>query len=192
MNPRAYTPLPLIVLIGFLVLYLLGGPQSEAQAPSSETPLPIAQPIAIEQSGEIFSESGKNIRLSFTNTSTKYIKAFVLIADLKDQQGKSCLSQIHTAILGLRDGPRIPQNRFPGETWETRLTTPLDVDGNAYNATLSIDYVLFDDGSHWGPDSEHRSAEIRGVITATKMERSRLRRKLRKEGIKSVVTDLEQ
>ena len=53
----------------------------------------------------------------------------------------------------------------PGGTQKGMLPVqPDDLNGVAV-ITLSIDYVEFADGSSWGPDNEHRSIMIDGVLT---------------------------
>jgi hypothetical protein len=55
---------------------------------------------------------------------------------------------------------------------------------------ISVDYVLFVDGSGWGPDTTHHSLELQGVIRGSKLVRAILKRKLQTEGPEAVLEAL--
>ncbi len=57
-------------------------------------------------------------------------------------------------------------------------------------AEPEVDFVLFEDGTHWGPDRHHLAPRIRGEMAGVTFEHARLRDLLRQKGIDALVQDL--
>jgi hypothetical protein len=101
--------------------------------------------------------SGAGTVVRLTNLSEKSIAAYVLVLRTVDSQGSAIGRHILNPVLVL--DPNDARNaKKPGDTWvDVFRRTP----GTA--ATVDVDYVLFTDGTSWGPDSEKMSLRIAGM-----------------------------
>jgi hypothetical protein len=111
---------------------------------------------------------GAVLEVSCQNRSDKPIAVYVFRFDRLDANGKlltrESLIQM-TRGLGLSKGRPSFQ---PGETWTDRL--PLR--GEA-SPELVLDLVVYEDGSHWGPNKAGKLDHIQGVKAGAKLERTR-------------------
>jgi hypothetical protein len=82
----------------------------------------------------------------------------------------------------------------PGKTWpvEVSIMKPDAEKLTAATARVSVDYVVFEDKSSWGPDTEKMGPAIRAEINGARAERARLKRLLREGGSGKVVDDLQR
>lgn len=116
------------------------------------------------------------------NVSHKDVSAWV--ACVPNETGRCNLT--HGVVYAT--GPS-PSNRLrPGETREEprlRLTEAAEPPKTVVPAT--VDYVLFSDGSAWGPDARRQSLWIRGVIHGARGTIARLKRILDTQGTDAVI-----
>lgn len=81
----------------------------------------------------------------------------------------------------------------PGAAWTEEFSLP-SLPGAARPcppaAQPEIDFVLFEDGTHWGPDRYRLASRIRGEIAGVTFEHARLREVLRQKGVEALVKDL--
>lgn len=81
----------------------------------------------------------------------------------------------------------------PGAEWteEFSLSSLRGAAGQALSVSKpEIDFVLFEDGSRWGPDQYRLASRIRGEIAGVTLEHARLSDLLKRKGVEAVVKDL--
>jgi hypothetical protein len=146
-----------------------------AQAAAGDQP-----PLEVERV-IIQSPEGERHLWRVKNVSQKDVSAFV--ACIHNEKGL-CV-HMHTTIYATRPGP---SGRLrPGET---REEPPPKLAGAAPAKAVArptLDYVLFADGSAWGPDSRGQSHVIRAAIAAARGTLAWLKRVLDTQGINAVV-----
>jgi hypothetical protein len=135
-----------------------------AEAPRDECPLRLND--AVPQAVAASPKDGR-AAVRFTNTGQADIRAFVVTVS---REGDAKPFLVHREILSTAtDSANLLK---PGDTREVRLSlghTPIapPVKG------LSVDLVVFRDGSTCGPDSEDNRQFIRGVLAGAEIERKR-------------------
>jgi hypothetical protein len=118
------------------------------------------------------------------NVSQKDVSAYV--ACVPNDTGRC--NQIHTTVYATSPAPF--DRLRPGETREephlklTAAAPPKPV------VRATVDYVLFADGSTWGPDTRTQSLWIRGVIHGTRGTLARLKRLLDTQGTSAVIEEI--
>lgn len=120
------------------------------------------------------------------NVSDKDITAYVFVAGPAEEPASCCnqtLSVVHAVAIPGRDrGPL-----RPGEIREEHIGQAAP--GKTARAVL--DYVLFGDGTSWGPDTQRHSLYVRGVIHGSRGTYGRLQRILKQEGAQALAQALE-
>lgn len=118
---------------------------------------PLSAQIVTAASG---AHGNVELSVSCANQSTKPITAYVFIVDNLDQNGKLLFRGVHTGMPAL--DPAHPERaKSPSQRWmETIRTAKLNQPVASRN--LSVDYVLFSDGSGWGPGTLKYSLKIEG------------------------------
>jgi hypothetical protein len=110
------------------------------------------------------SQQGAIVSFDLTNTSAKPVRADVITCAMKPANGQRGVVKVQqTAIYGLGADVLVPPAFHAGLTHheQFRAATP-----NASGpCKLSVDYVLFTDGSSWGPDAQKSSQAIRAVLS---------------------------
>ena len=101
------------------------------------------------------------VDLTVKNISGRCIIAYSLILEWKDSEGKIVATGGETRF-------RHQKAQFacldPGQTLSREggtLKIPLDPSGNATRTDVTVDFVIFGDGSTWGPGTD---AEQRGFL----------------------------
>lgn len=150
-----------------------------------------APPVRLqEQATLITTTTGVTARLELVNQSTKTVRGYVVLVEFQDSSGETgfytTLTRVHPPHL-----PHGVHSFEPGESWTHDLAVPLE-NGNPVSRTLTMDHVVFEDGTTWGPDTERQSLKIQGLLNGFQAERSRLRRLLSEKGVQAVVEDLQQ
>ena len=115
------------------------------------------------------------------NVSQKDVSAYV--ACVPNETGRC--TQIHTTVYAT-SSPPLDRLR-PGETREEPHLKATGARPPKTVLPATVDYVLFADGSAWGPDTRRQSLWIRGVIQDARGTLARLKRLLDTEGVGAVV-----
>lgn len=125
-----------------------------------------------------------------TNTSDKPIRAFVIAIESFDATGKAGGRTSRVGVRGTLPPPQ-PATLAPGETISERLRKlPVDSAGNPFKVQTSVDYVLFVDGSWWGPNTLNESRRISGILTGHDQTLIALRDMLDEQGPDAVIAYL--
>lgn len=121
---------------------------------------------------------GQRVASRVRNVSEKEVLAYV--ACEPQERPDSGYERIHLAVFAMA---RPPHDRLrPGEVRQGGSFggTPLKV------SRATVDYVLFADGSSWGPDSKRQSLQIRGLIEGRRATIAELKRVLETQGSRAV------
>jgi hypothetical protein len=129
------------------------------QQSSSSPPLVISNVVT--------SGAGTDMRITYdlANTSGKAIRAYVIAIDYTHATGAPGGRFSLTGIRGMLAPPQ-PDSLQAGEVvHQTVRHIPLESDGTPLGFKLSVDYVLFTDGSWWGPDTLKESRQVLGTLS---------------------------
>lgn len=149
----------------------------------SQTVAPKEQPLAIKSVGT----DPTNFSYTVTNVSGKDVRAYTLSIKFIDINGAVVSSNNKTAIRGL--GPGGATVYKPGEIMAGNLGR-LRVSGGIRAYAGTLDYVLFADGTSWGPDKFKTSLEIQGMLNGRRAALEGLKDMLARQGPDAVVTYL--
>jgi hypothetical protein len=156
-----------------LALALLLVPASRAQQPA-KSPLVISN----------VSQQGATVSFDLTNVSAKPIRADVIACAMKDPNGQpGAVTVQQTAIYGLGAEVLVPPAFDAGLTHHEQFNAARNARGHC---ALSVDYVLFTDGSGWGSDTG-KSQSIRAVISGYNTAVMNLQNKLKQRGANAVL-----
>ncbi len=132
------------------------------------------------------------LRFDMRNCSDKSLIGYVLKIRLKDQMGALRDSGNYSSEK-LPTSP-VDGKYSPGETWTDQYQLPVtSVDSLSVrytDADLVIDYVLFADGSSWGPNASGQGTALGKVRRGAEIERARLKRILADKGLQALLDDL--
>jgi hypothetical protein len=173
-----------LLLLGTLCLAGVFLVLIQGQSPSDESPI-----LLLDQAVET-TLSGARLPVELVNQSSKSIRGYVVLAVFRDSRGETIGFRTQTRV----HPPHLPHHGHsfePGRSWMEEVAIPLE-NGNPVRHTLTVDYVLFEDGTSWGADSQRQSLKIQGVLSGFQSERARLRRLLSESGTQAVIEDLEQ
>lgn len=149
-----------------------------------------APPVTIAETSAKAGERGVAVSLALSNNGGKPIQAYSFVCEHLDGKGKVVSKSTQSAIRGLDlDEPPV---YAPDETWTAQVTVPLDSTGYPLRYRTALDYVLFQDGSTWGPDALKTSTHVRAVRMGANLERKRLQQILLRRGEKAVLDELRQ
>jgi hypothetical protein len=129
------------------------------QQSSSSPPLVISNVVT--------SGAGTDAGMSFdlTNASGKAIRAYIIAIDYFHATGAPGGRGSFTGIRGMLPPPQ-PDSFQAGEVIHQAIRSiPVESDGTPVKFKLSVDYVLFTDGSSWGPDTLKESREVLGFLS---------------------------
>ena len=121
------------------------------------------------------------------NAGTKPIQAYVAAVKITD--GARIVDVYKTQQIAFTKGAIYRE----GAEWTEELSLAPKAGADGQRLTVSrpeIDFVLFEDGTRWGPDQFRLAARIRGEIAGVSFERARLSDLLRRKGIAAVVNDI--
>jgi hypothetical protein len=118
------------------------------------------------------------------NVSQKDVSAYV--ACVPNETGLCTLT--HATVYVMAPAPR---NRLrPGETREEPRAKIIGAAPTNPVVRATVDWVLFADGSAWGPDTRKQSLWIRGVIYGAQGTLARLKRLLDTQGTNAVIEEI--
>ncbi len=136
-------------------------------------------PMEISDLSVAPSDRGLVAMLNLTNKSERGVSAHVLAADFFDSQGALSSRAVQVAMVG-RQSPGSESNP-PGHVTTARFMIP-SKDGQPVNHRIYVDYVVFEDGSTWGPDQTHNPLKIEGIREGWRMASSHFKRVLHDGG----------
>jgi len=123
------------------------------------------------------------------NASTSRIAGYIIRFSDFGPDGALIDESFSTTLVGLAsDHPR--QAYVPGEIWklETRAAGRQGMPGATRK--VSVDFVLFEDGAGWGPDTKNGSLRLRGVVEGWRAAHGHLRRVLKEKGAAAVIEQI--
>jgi hypothetical protein len=109
--------------------------------------------------------------LDLQNVAGKPVAAYAIRLVRRGEDGKVISTRAHsvsTRGLGLSLGRASFQ---PGEKWSETITAP---EGQPLEAQL--DLVVFEDGSHWGPNKARQLERFQGLRDGARLEREAAKR----------------
>jgi hypothetical protein len=137
-------------------------------------------------------QKGSEVSFDLTNVSQKAVRADAITCELRGTHGQSLGELQQTAVYGL--APEIFASAFDaGLTHQERFGgIPANRNGQADSCALSVDYVLFTDGSTWGLDKRKASIKIRGIIAGYDQAVLQLQAQLNRTGADAVLQYIRQ
>ena len=167
---------------------MAGGISTLAQPITEPAPLSVAEKVLTNTASPI-------IDLTVTNRSTKNVAAYSIIIQAVNAQGQLGPQITHTAVLAFN--PSISNGPYPnglkaGDSQHTsRLRAVFAPDKQVIqNYRVSVDYVLFKDGSTWGPDAMKTSLKIAGILKGWQLSNSHLKEVMQTGGVNAVAAEL--
>lgn len=161
-----------------LKLLFLSALLGASQAPKS-------QPIAAID----LRTQGSSTVVDIVNSSVKSIAGYVLEVTPKSVLLPAKGGFVHVVALrpGGKTGVIWPGSRFTDELRNAPMKT---ADNKPIEYSIRVDFVVFDDGSTWGPDTKSQGDRLAGTISGIKQERARLQRLLANKGESALINDL--
>ncbi|MDX2268121.1 MAG: hypothetical protein NW208_08445 [Bryobacter sp.] len=156
-------------------LVLLVGLQAIGQTVSTEAPILVE---VIEEPGSL------NRKPQLTMNSDRKVRGYVVLVEF------------------LRDGKpamtfALSKAGFSRGVWQKgqvidceQVAAPVDGQGQPLPLRATVDLVIFEDGSDWGPQRHKQSARLLGQAEGTKIYHSHMRQMLAKQGVSAVVEHL--
>lgn len=104
------------------------------------------------------------LTIQLTNVSKKEVVAYgLLVSSRKATGGTRPVQYIQRRKLAAASTAKQPFSS--GKTFKPHTVTPItDRAGKPLPLVITLDYVLFADGSKWGPDQEIRGAEMAAYL----------------------------
>lgn len=127
------------------------------------------------------SATGPTVLWSLTNNSGKPVVAYSVLVDTSTGSASQGCRTVENTVWGL-DSRR--EGVSPGEVWNENRGVPVSA---GVPLTVSLDYVLFKDGSSWGPDMMKQSIKIQGIRLGWSQSRRTLKSMLDREGPDAVL-----
>lgn len=129
---------------------------------------PVSVTFREEPAGPADSGAKRVLVSQFENRSAKVIAAYVIRIEHRepgmDKPSSIEVVSTMTRALGFSKGR---PGYAPGERWTERTKT-----GGASSApTVTLDLVVYEDGSHWGPDKAKRLDRLLGIRAGATAER---------------------
>lgn len=128
------------------------------------------------------SQQGSNILFGLTNVSQKEVRADVIVCSLRGADGQELRALgDRVEVAGLQSVSGANNSFKPGMRRQGELRgIPRNENGTQFAACeLSVDYVLFADGSTWGPNKAKESKWITGFIAGYNQQTMTLQSQLR-------------
>lgn len=153
-----------LLRMGFLILPLALALPARA---ADEPPLRVNSRLE-GTGGGAQGKAGRVLALEFENRSGKVIAAYILRIEHRepgaDKPVAVEISSAMTRALGFSKGRPGFQ---PGEQWTDRIPVQ-EISEDA--PAVSLDLVVYEDGSHWGPDKSKRLEWLKGIRTGAGLE----------------------
>lgn len=131
--------------------------------------------------------SGATMNLTLTNVSGRAISASVVLVTFRTPKG----SQVQA--VDLEDSSLLPQATplAPGAQATGAVSIPTQLGAELVIDQTQVDYVLFTDGSSWGPDTAHVSLQIKGMRAGWARAYSHLNATLKRQGKDAVTEEIQ-
>jgi len=106
------------------------------------------------------------IVMNVANVSGKCLRGYVVVVKFKEADGHT--TQGHSRLALAMDKESNLSCFPPGAVkhWGNPLVRPKDSSGELAQYSATIDLVIFEDGSEWGPGKAPDSDRLRGMIEA--------------------------
>lgn len=135
---------------------------------ASEPPLSVT--FREEVAGPAQSGAKQVLVTQFENRSAKVIAAYVILIEHRepglDKPAAFEAVSTMTRALGFSKGR---PGYLPGEQWADLIP----VKAASSDPTVSLDLVVFEDGTHWGPDRSKRLDRLLGIRAGATIESKR-------------------
>jgi hypothetical protein len=137
-----------------------------AVAPQETQPAPVSVSMRVDASG-----TAAKAVLELQNVADKPVAAYAVRLIRRGEDGKALSIRTHSAAtrsLGLSVGRASFQ---PGEKWTDTIDLP---EGGPVE--VKLDLVLFEDGTHWGPNKSGQLERFLGMRDGARLEREAARK----------------
>jgi hypothetical protein len=131
--------------------------------------------------------TGATLELSMTNNSGKEIVASVVLVLFKTPKG----SQIQAADVEDRTLRPGGSPLAPGVRATAEVSIPTQSGVELPMTETQVDYLLFSDGTSWGPDAAHLSLQIKGTRSGWAKAYRHLNATLTQQGKDAVVGEIQ-
>jgi hypothetical protein len=153
---------------------------SVAVAANQQDPAAVSSPLEV-QTSTVSAGQGFNLTCRVTNKSNQDIVAYTIVVDFLESSGKPAGRLSTNAIMNLATNSNgSTRGLSPGATGGSNrpFSLPSEPNGTPVRFRVFVDYVLFKDGSTWGPDVMKQSLKIVGTQDGWRMSRAELKRLL--------------
>lgn len=144
-------------------------------------------PLSVSAASVRDESSQPTVSYKIRNTSGKNIVAYVSFVETRD--GSTVVEAYKRQHIAFNKSALYKA----GADWSEEFSLSSLRAPNGAPLTVSapqIDFVLFEDGTRWGPDRFRLSSRIRGEIAGVAFEHARLRDWLRRAGVEELLKDL--
>lgn len=169
-------------------LSLAGGVTTLAQSVTDPAPLSVAEKV-------LTSTTPPTIDLTVTSRSTKNVTAYSVILQAVNPEGQLGPKITQTVVVAFN--PPMSNVPYPNglKTGDSQHTNSLSAvfapDRQVVkNHTVSVDYVRFNDGSTWGPDSMKTSLKVAGILKGWQLSNFHLKEVMQTGGVNAVAAEL--
>lgn len=131
------------------------------------------------------------ILMDAQNRSSKTIEAFGLIAMRIDENGVPVFKTTRLMLASLFPGEKGLQPREPVHQEKIRIPFGKSQKLEIPHYEVSVDYVLFSDGTTWGPDTMNFARDVAQMRNGASMYRGQLNR-LSQQGSDAVIRDIKK
>jgi hypothetical protein len=121
------------------------------------------------------SESRPSLQLSIRNATSKCVRGYVIKIRFANAAGKPMFGRSRMKLRLANNGTLGCLNPAETEEWPNNLQLPLDSEGNPAKYTVSVDVVVFDDESTWGPATSEQAQKLIGMIQGMDLIRKQQR-----------------
>jgi hypothetical protein len=136
-----------------------------------------ASPVDLQESITSQADGTGRLMLSVLNKADKNIVGVSIV--ITDPQ-KNC-KKVRDFVFGMAPGAA-RQSIGPHQVYTSAVEVP-----SGATVSASVDYVLFDDDTYWGPDSMHHSRRIEGLRSGSRSSLLFLKLKLDRDGPAAVL-----
>jgi hypothetical protein len=115
------------------------------------------------------SPAGQRYQATIKNVGAHPIAAYALVVYQRDRGG-DLVSKVTARSMTAAVTGKGRQAIVPGETLVDSLGALANADVEGGSVDIKVDYVLFENGSSWGPDKTGTATYIQGVRAGAKLK----------------------
>ncbi|HVU44796.1 MAG TPA: hypothetical protein VHD85_01645 [Terracidiphilus sp.] len=155
-------------------------------AQDTPKPRPIDLSFTVEPSANVPSgmPNVPQIRLTLRNNSPLEALAYVVVVGSVDQDGKKGPTRVTQYTKHALFDDQTPFQA--GGVFQKTVSGFVDKAGRPLKAEPALDYVLFADGSEWGPDTLKQSREVKAILRGANTAALSLNKLLESQGAAAV------